>query len=112
MGRFVQNLTKLEILDLSYVDMSFPLSENIFNNLSSLSYLKIRGCNLICGLPSSLGQLTKLQYLDLSANCLYGQVPSWLENLTELVELDLSRNSFSKGSLTWLGKQTKPELYM
>ncbi|KAJ7014715.1 receptor-like protein 6 [Populus alba x Populus x berolinensis] len=104
--RLAQNLTGLEQLDLSSVNISSTVPDALAN-LSSLTFLNLEDCNLQGLIPSSFGDLTKLGYLNLGHNNFSGQVPLSLANLTQLEVLSLSQNSFISPGLSWLGNLNK-----
>ncbi|XP_062081262.1 receptor-like protein 7 [Humulus lupulus] len=115
---FAQNMTKLRELHLNSVNLSSLLPESMAN-LSSLTSLSLRDCNLygeflqnifhlpniqvidvssnqnLNGiLPYSIGDLKFLSVLDLS-NCNFsGTIPSSVKNMSHLSSLDLSFNNF------------------
>ncbi|KAG2713793.1 hypothetical protein I3760_04G191800 [Carya illinoinensis] len=96
----MQNLTNLEVLRFSYI------------NISS-TFLTLDGCRLYERFPTRIFQLPHLQELDVSYNeDLTGHLPEFhtnspleaipnsFSNLTHLTGLDLSQNSFN--DLSWL----------
>ncbi|XP_062153785.1 receptor-like protein 6 [Alnus glutinosa] len=111
----VANLTSLQKLDLSYVNMSSTVP-NILANLSSLTHLGLSECGFSGQIPSDISQLSHLSSLDLSYNFdLELKEPilrSLVANLTSLQKLDLSYVNMSStvpnilanlSSLTHLG---------
>ncbi|KAF2291848.1 hypothetical protein GH714_035838 [Hevea brasiliensis] len=90
----LQNLTSLEELHLSWVDLSSTVPK-IMANLSSLRSLRLSSCGLNGEFPAGVSQLPNLQTLDLSFNwALRGYVPEF--NMTsQLQSLDLAKTSFS-----------------
>ncbi|KAJ8764667.1 hypothetical protein K2173_007754 [Erythroxylum novogranatense] len=99
--RLFQNLTALEKLDLSYVNISSTVPDN-WGNLSSLTFLNLEGCRLSGLVPFSISQLTKLVYLNLGGNKFSGKIPLWLDKLYNLTTLILYVNYLSD-ELTFLG---------
>ncbi|PON32235.1 LOW QUALITY PROTEIN: LRR domain containing protein [Parasponia andersonii] len=72
-----RNLTRLEKLHLSRVNISSPLPENLAN-LSSLTSFNVKGCRISGGLPTRMFQLPKLVYLNLRCNpFLVGHLPEF-----------------------------------
>ncbi|KAF7825737.1 receptor-like protein 12 [Senna tora] len=113
-----QNLTNLEVLYLSYVNISSPIP-NTLTNLSSLKVLRLHGTGVygdfpigifhlpnlqilkvgsnqgLSGyLPASIGNLNALQVLGMDHCNFSGSIPSSLGNLSQLQYLELSRNKF------------------
>ncbi|GJR99719.1 leucine-rich repeat protein [Tanacetum coccineum] len=94
---FLQNMTSLEFLDLSYFD--FSLSQNSTNFLSMIHYIPHMRLS-DCGLqnthlsPNHLNFTTVsiIQHLDLSKNLIEGRFPSVLINMSSLLSLDLAEN--------------------
>ncbi|CAL9757964.1 unnamed protein product [Musa acuminata subsp. burmannicoides] len=81
----------LEILDLSYTNISGQLPEWLFQ-LRKLKSLQLSQ-NLISGpIPVSLGQLASLQELSLEQNRLNETIPESMGWLSQLVSLELELN--------------------
>ncbi|XP_062010251.1 receptor-like protein 7 [Rosa rugosa] len=99
-----QNLTGLEKLDLSYMNISVP---DTLANLSHLTSLSLNTCGMFGKIPFSLGNLRHLIYLDLGSNIFTGQIPASLGNLTQLTELWLSLNQLSGHIPASLGNLTQ-----
>ncbi|XP_057990664.1 receptor-like protein 9DC3 [Hevea brasiliensis] len=116
--KLVQNLTQLQELDLSGVNMSLVALSSLMNLSSSLTSLKLRRSqlhgkfpdishlsklvslvlshnNFNGEIPSSFGNLKQLDTLSLRNSSLGGQIPSSLGSLKELFILDLSYNNFN-----------------
>ncbi|XP_057990678.1 receptor-like protein 9DC3 [Hevea brasiliensis] len=116
--KLVQNLTQLQELDLSGVNMSLVALSSLINLSSSLTSLKLRRSqlhgkfpdishlsklvslvlshnNFNGEIPSSFGNLKQLRTLSLRNSSLGGQIPSSLGSLKELFILDLSYNNFN-----------------
>uniref|UniRef100_A0A2N9J621 Uncharacterized protein n=1 Tax=Fagus sylvatica TaxID=28930 RepID=A0A2N9J621_FAGSY len=73
----VQNLTNLERLDLTMVDISSPLP-NVLENMSSLTSLFLPCCGLFGKFPTEIFKLPNLQLLELSYNPdLIGYLPNF-----------------------------------
>ncbi|KAB5531496.1 hypothetical protein DKX38_018166 [Salix brachista] len=64
--KLVQNLTQLNKLHLSFVDMSLVVPNFLMNLSSSLSSLTLYSCGLQGEFPSLMTKFKHLQYLDLS----------------------------------------------
>ncbi|XP_078150822.1 receptor-like protein 13, partial [Carex rostrata] len=111
MGNWLEtwsNLTKLEILDLSWNN----LGESIYDlaGVPSLRTLDLSGNNINNSLPinglETWSNLTKLETLDLSGNNLDGSIIYDLAGIQSLRTLDLSGNNINKslpinGLETW-----------
>ncbi|KAL7618398.1 hypothetical protein Lser_V15G02302 [Lactuca serriola] len=89
--KLVQNLTGLEELHLSGVDISSSVPR-FLANFSSLRSIKLRSCSLQNEFPGAILELPKLQVLDLAYNTdLTGSFPEFPNNsLLEKVILPLT----------------------
>ncbi|XP_058751817.1 probable leucine-rich repeat receptor-like serine/threonine-protein kinase At3g14840 [Vicia villosa] len=97
----LKNLTDLTITDLNGSDSPFPQLEN----MSKLSKLVLRSCNIIGAVPGYLGKLTKLKAIDLSNNKLSGQISTGLGGLQNIMYLlFLSGNQLSGPLPDWIVK--------
>ncbi|XP_052627041.1 receptor-like protein 20 [Lactuca sativa] len=130
--KLVQNLTGLEELHLSGVDISSSVP-HFLANFSSLRSIKLRECSLKDKFPAAIFELPKLQVLNLANNTdltgsfhefrnnsllekvilpltgFFGIVPESLSHLKHLTVLSLSDCSFSgriPGSLSNLSQLT------
>ncbi|XVF41451.1 hypothetical protein PTKIN_Ptkin01aG0281100 [Pterospermum kingtungense] len=123
----IQNLTNLQDLDLSYVDVASPIPSVLanfsslttfilrivdcklpkFNFTSQLKVLSLFNTSFYGELPASIGDLDSLESLGIGRCNFGGLVPSTLGNLPRLEFLDL-RNNFFRGSVpSTLGNLTK-----
>jgi Leucine-rich repeat (LRR) protein len=90
----VANLTSLQKLDLSYVNISSTVP-NILANLSSLTHLGLSRCGLHGEFPKDIFKLSKLRYLDVGENeGLTGYLPDFTWS-SPLETLNLGYTSFS-----------------
>ncbi|KAL6124517.1 hypothetical protein ACLB2K_077029 [Fragaria x ananassa] len=108
-----QNLTRLEKLHLSSIDISSPIPDTLAN-LSHLTSLVLSNCSMSGKLPFSLGNLRHLFYLDISLNSISGQIPPSFGNLSQLTSLALYSNQLSgpiPASLGNLSQLTSLALY-
>nr|XP_028960703.1 receptor-like protein 6 [Malus domestica] len=96
LGSLVQNLTSLEVLSLSFVNVSSAIPHSMAN-LSSLTTLYLRDCHL------------QLTYLDISANKFGGLIPDSLANLTQLATFRISTSRLTGPIPSWLGNFSKLE---
>ncbi|KAL3748712.1 hypothetical protein ACJRO7_009881 [Eucalyptus globulus] len=127
METMVQFLTKLEHLDVSWLNVSAPVPDAIAN-LSSLTSLILSDCYLQGTFPRTIFELPRLQLLDLSGNFelsghlpkfhlgspikslslwmtnFSGNIPSSIGNLTQLTMLNFALNILSGEIPSSLGK--------
>ncbi|CAF2095918.1 unnamed protein product, partial [Brassica napus] len=115
----VSKLTTLIDIDLSFLNISYPIDFRVFssslksllkldlsgNSISpaslssdsniplSLRYLVLKDCN-IGRFPELLNSLQDLEVLDISKNKIKGKVPEWLWNLPRLSFVKLANNLF------------------
>ncbi|PRQ35777.1 putative leucine-rich repeat-containing, plant-type, leucine-rich repeat domain, L [Rosa chinensis] len=121
-----QNLTGLQTLDLSNINISSTVP-NTLANFSHLTSLVLISCNMFGKLPFSLGNLrhliyltilvalshvffgnlTQLTYLSLGENHINGTIPCFFGNLTQLATLRLDSNQLSGPILSSLGNLGK-----
>lgn len=93
LGYLVQNLTRLEVLDLSFVNM--PTVPVVLANLSSLRVLNLLSCGLRGEFPIDIFNLPRLQFLNLHYNVnLSGRFPEFPHN-SALKSLVLTETNFS-----------------
>ncbi|KAM3731249.1 hypothetical protein ACB098_12G148500 [Castanea mollissima] len=114
----VQNLTNLEELSLSLVNIPYPVP-SLLANMSSLSFLILTSCGLLGELPTNIFQLpnaeflhlvqnpglisklpdfnrtSHLNYLNVMGTGMSGEIPASIGNLGSLEQLSLSFNNFS-----------------
>ncbi|KAK4559573.1 hypothetical protein RGQ29_008696 [Quercus rubra] len=91
---YLQNLTSLRHLDLSYNTFNSSIP-NWFYTFSHLEFLSLGGNILQGTISSSIGNLTSAISIDLSYNELNGKVPRSLGTLCKLREISLSVNKWS-----------------
>ncbi|XP_019152114.1 PREDICTED: LRR receptor-like serine/threonine-protein kinase GSO2 [Ipomoea nil] len=93
---WLSNLSNLQLLDLSYVNLSMAHNWlEAINMLPSLRELHLSYCDLP-KLSQSLRLLNNslLEVLDLSNNEFNTVIPKWMFNLNNLVSLDLTSSGF------------------
>ncbi|KAK9993261.1 hypothetical protein SO802_022964 [Lithocarpus litseifolius] len=91
----VQNLTNLEALFLSLVNIPYPVP-SLLANMSSLSFLILTSCGLLGELPTNIFQLPNIELLHLVQNPgMSGEIPASIGNLGSLEQLYLDANNFS-----------------
>ncbi|KAL4201531.1 hypothetical protein AMTRI_Chr02g259080 [Amborella trichopoda] len=102
----IENLTNLELLDLSsngsmlvYLNLngnhltgSLPPE---LCNLEAIKLLDLDSNNFQGSIPTSTGEMVNLSVLDLAGNKLMGPIPTALGHLTDLQLLNLSNNKLS-----------------
>ncbi|XP_048337009.1 receptor-like protein 6 [Ziziphus jujuba] len=126
----VHNLTKLEHLRLSYVDINSEVPA-FLGNLSSLTSLTLKYCGLYGKFPKAVFSLPNLQILKFDGNqrlsgflhefhsgCplkvfslsqmeFRGQIPPSLQNMTQLNRLDLGDNRLTGQLPSWFANFTQ-----
>ncbi|KAL6227570.1 hypothetical protein ACLB2K_001527 [Fragaria x ananassa] len=90
----IGNMTNLDWLFLSQINLTGPIPETI-GNLVSLTNLDLSRNSLSGTIPESIGRLRSAVQIELFLNQLYGELPESLANLTSLQNLDLSQNGFT-----------------
>ncbi|KAK9928622.1 hypothetical protein M0R45_025746 [Rubus argutus] len=89
----IQQLSELQILDLSYnKGLTGPLPEEI-GSLKKLFNIILVGCSFSGLIPPSIGSLQELVFLSLNSNRFNGKIPSSIGNLSKLYWLDLADNN-------------------
>nr|GMD69653.1 LRR receptor-like serine/threonine-protein kinase GSO1 [Ipomoea batatas] len=93
---WLSSLSNLQILDLSYVNLSMVHNWlEVINMFPSLRELHLPDCGLSKSSYHPLGHNTSsLEVLDLSRNKFYSIIPRWIFNLNSLYSLDLSSCGF------------------
>lgn len=87
-----RQLNLLETLDLSFCNLSKPLSEEAFNEATKIRSLNLSGNTLFASdLLVALSPLSMLEKLSLS-NCELSRLPDTFYNFKSLRELDISNN--------------------
>ncbi|KAL4596717.1 hypothetical protein ACB092_12G183200, partial [Castanea dentata] len=131
----VQNLTNLEALFLSLVNIPYPVP-SLLANMSSLSFLILTSCGLLGELPTNIFQLPNAEFLHLVQNpglignlpdfnrtshlkylCVMetgmsGEIPGSIGNLGSLEQLILDSNNFSGLVLPSIGNLSKLTVMM
>ncbi|EXB40438.1 Receptor-like protein 12 [Morus notabilis] len=97
----IRNLTNLEELSLSFVNISSTVPTSLAN-FSSLTSLILKGCGLKGKLPVELFQLPSLQILNVKSNNFFGELPQFNQT-SALNVLNLASNSFSGEIPTSIG---------
>lgn len=131
LATLVHNLTRLENLYLSFTNISSTIPESVAN-LSFLTSLDLRNCQLFGEFPVRIFQLQNLKLLSVRYNpdltgylpefnqsCplsslllagtrFFGNIPSSIQKLDSLEELDVGGCNFSEGLVpSFLGKLTR-----
>ncbi|XP_062079011.1 receptor-like protein 9DC3 [Humulus lupulus] len=124
----ISNLTSLEELCLSHVVISSTVPKSL-GNLSSLTSLLLRECDLKGEFPANIFQLPNLQFLSVKLNddlsgslptvfssligldvcgCNFsGMIPDSMGKLNQLIFLDLSQNKFIGKIPSFVGNLTQ-----
>uniref|UniRef100_A0A9I9CWL0 Leucine-rich repeat-containing N-terminal plant-type domain-containing protein n=2 Tax=Cucumis melo TaxID=3656 RepID=A0A9I9CWL0_CUCME len=97
MPSYLQNLCKLQFLNLYYNNFSCTIEELLgsFSNCSHNNYLEFLDLSenhLVGEISNSLGSLQNLRHLDLSMNGLWGSLPNSIGNLSLLQSMSISYN--------------------
>ncbi|GLU20870.1 hypothetical protein SLE2022_370480 [Rubroshorea leprosula] len=88
------NFSSLEILDLSYNELSNPFVPPWIFNLDSLVSLDLTNNNFQGKIPDGLKNLsTSLTHLNLALNSFYSSIPNWLYSFRNLELLNMAGNS-------------------
>ncbi|KAG5404168.1 hypothetical protein IGI04_010287, partial [Brassica rapa subsp. trilocularis] len=115
----ISNLINLEYLELSSLNISYPIDLSIFSSLKallilvisknrllpaslssgsdipvSLESLVLSGCDIL-EFPRMLKTLENLHHIDISNNRIKGKVPEWLWKFPRLRVVSLVNNSFT-----------------
>nr|XP_048330839.1 receptor-like protein 7 [Ziziphus jujuba var. spinosa] len=94
LSSLLQNLTGLEVLDLSYVNIS-SVVPNFLSNFTSLASLFLCNSRLRGEFPATIFQLPNLRFLDVGSNRnLKGYLPEF-KHKSPLKELILHKSGFS-----------------
>ncbi|XP_018477041.1 receptor-like protein 40 [Raphanus sativus] len=121
-GKIIEPISKiinLKVLDLSFLNTSYPIDVSRFSSLKSLiqldlsgnsispaslhtdsdiptnmKILLLQGCS-ISEFPNILKNLEKLEILSLSGNRIKGKIPEWLWKLPSLTTVFVSNNSIT-----------------
>ncbi|PSS16085.1 Receptor-like protein [Actinidia chinensis var. chinensis] len=95
LNSLVENLTSLQMLHLSTVDISSAVPDAMAN-LSSLTSLILRDCGLHGHFPVDIFHLKKLQVLIMDSNQnLTGYIPEFNQSIPPLQQLRLALTNFS-----------------
>jgi Leucine-rich repeat (LRR) protein len=97
------NLSSLEVLDLSYNNLSGMLPPCLGNFSSPLSVLKLQNNNFHGTIPKTWSKGSGLRMIDLSENNLQGQLPRSMANCTMLEYFHVGNNQINDTFPFWLG---------
>eukprot|EP00253_Pinus_taeda_P024964 PITA_24964 len=89
----IGNCSNLELLDLSYNQLSGLMSSKVASLHNLQFYINVSHNALTGRVPAELGGMHMVQAIDLSANNFSGSIPGQLVNCAELDYLNLSHNS-------------------
>ncbi|XP_075653665.1 uncharacterized protein LOC142624020 [Castanea sativa] len=112
LGHLVENLTRLENLDLSWVSI-ISIVPNILGNLSSLTSLRLSDCQLNGEFPIGIFKLPNLRVLDVQFNeGLTGYLPDfqWSSPLEEIILANTNLSGKLPSSIGNLGSLTKIDM--
>ncbi|XP_030517202.2 receptor-like protein EIX1 [Rhodamnia argentea] len=95
---WVSKLSSLKFLHMSNVDLYMAVGWfSSINMLSSLQSLGLSGCELQDISSSLQANFTSLRFLDISSNFINSSIPPWIYNLSKLEHIDLSANDHISG---------------
>ncbi|XP_059449480.1 receptor like protein 22-like [Corylus avellana] len=97
------NQSSLEVLDLSYNNLSDMLPPCLGNFSSPLLVLQLRSNNFHGTIPKTWSKESGLKMIDLTENQLQGQVPRSMANCTMLEYLNVGNNQINDLFPFWLG---------
>jgi hypothetical protein len=103
MSLLVCNLSSLEVLDLSYNNLSGMLHPCLGNFSSLLSVLQLRSNNFHGTIPKTWVEGSSLEMIDLSENQFQGQLPRSMANCMMLEFLHVGNNQINDTFPFWLG---------
>ncbi|KAG8367602.1 hypothetical protein BUALT_Bualt16G0089400 [Buddleja alternifolia] len=114
---WASNLTSLENLDLSYIDLSqIKNLVKVLNMLPTLSWLSLSGSSLdntnLAHTCVNSTLITRIKYLDLSWNSFEGEFPCFLQNITSLTVLHLSGNRYNASDPRRLSLRNLVDIYL
>ena len=93
---FIENLTSLKELSMSdNREIGWKEVPSFFLNLSNLQYLDLSDMDLSGMIPPNLATLTKLKVLDLERNHIKGTLPNEISMMPNLHTLKLSGNDIN-----------------
>ncbi|XP_059449476.1 receptor-like protein 43 [Corylus avellana] len=99
----VCNLSSLEVLDLSYNNLSGKLHPCLGNFSSPLSVLQLRSNSFRGTIPKTWAMGNNLTVIDLSENQFHGQLPRSMANCLMLEYLNVGNNEINDTFPFWLG---------
>ncbi|XP_074294394.1 leucine-rich repeat receptor protein kinase HPCA1-like [Silene latifolia] len=91
----IQELSELQILDLSYNKGMTGALPPAIGKLTKLTNLILIGCSFSGELPDAVGSLTNLIFLSLNSNKFSGSIPNTMGNLSKLYWFDIADNMIS-----------------
>ncbi|XP_059452097.1 receptor-like protein 52 [Corylus avellana] len=99
----VCNLHSLEVLDLSYNNLSGMLHPCLGNFSSRLSVLQLQSNNFHGTIPKTWAKGSNLRMIDLSENQFQGELPRSMANCMMLEYLNVGNNQINDTFPFWLG---------
>ncbi|XP_024966101.1 receptor-like protein 7 [Cynara cardunculus var. scolymus] len=99
--REISQLIQLSLLDLSRntLELQSPSLENLVQNLTRLEELDLSGVDISSSVPDFLGNFSSLRFINLSDCWLQNEFPTTILQLPKLKVLDLGKNMDLTGSL-------------
>lgn len=92
-------LTRLTTLELANSNLGGTIPEDLYEGLSSLSWIDVSGCHFGGSISPSMGLWTGLRSFDIADNNFSGTLPNEIGTLTQLLNIRLNGNAFADASI-------------
>jgi len=94
--------TELQVLDLSYNNLSGPIPSCLMEGANAIEVLNLRENQLSGELPHNINESCMFDALDFSANRIEGELPRSLVSCKYLEVLDIGNNQISDSFPCWM----------